>query len=163
MLAGAAFALIGCVAASIPAFAERRVALVIGNSAYRSTVQLPNPRNDATDVARMLKSAGFEVVEGVDLDKRGMDDAFHRFADVAAGADAALARSRQGRRTAAGAGRPAQARTRRPLRAGYARGTARRGAGEIAVGCSVITHDTRSGIQIATISDRHYSFPVRRA
>ncbi|MBR1162476.1 caspase family protein [Bradyrhizobium elkanii] len=75
MLAGAAFALIGCVAASIPAFAERRVALVIGNSAYRNTVQLPNPRNDATDVARMLKSAGFEVVEGVDLDKRGMDDA----------------------------------------------------------------------------------------
>ncbi|MGX1353523.1 hypothetical protein AB7M49_007144 [Bradyrhizobium elkanii] len=56
MLAGAAFALIGCVAASIPAFAERRVALVIGNSAYRNTVQLPNPRNDATDVARMSRS-----------------------------------------------------------------------------------------------------------
>ncbi|QPF87915.1 caspase family protein [Bradyrhizobium genosp. L] len=90
MLAGVAIALIGCTVASIPAFAERRVALVIGNSAYRNTVQLPNPRNDATDVARMLKSAGFEVVEGVDLDKRGMDDAFRRFADAAVGADAAL-------------------------------------------------------------------------
>ncbi|MBK5651845.1 MAG: caspase family protein [Rhizobium sp.] len=66
------------------------MALVIGNSAYRNTVQLPNPRNDATDVARMLKGAGFEVVEGVDLDKRGMDDAFRRFADAAVGADAAL-------------------------------------------------------------------------
>ena len=90
MLASVALVLIGCTAASIPAFADRRVALVIGNSAYRNTVQLPNPRNDATDVAKMLKSAGFEVVEGVDLDKRGMDDAFRRFADAAAGADAAL-------------------------------------------------------------------------
>lgn len=89
-LAGAAFVLIGCLAVSSPAFAKRRVALVIGNSAYRNTAQLPNPRNDATDVARMLKGAGFEVVEGVDLDKRGMDDAFRRFADAAVGADAAL-------------------------------------------------------------------------
>ena len=89
-VAAAAFVLFGCMVASGPAFAERRVALVIGNSAYRNTVQLPNPRNDATDVARMLKGAGFEVVEGVDLDKRGMDDAFRRFADAAVGADAAL-------------------------------------------------------------------------
>ena len=85
MLASVALALIGSAAASY-----RRVALVIGNSAYRNTVPLPNPRNDATDVAKMLKSAGFEVVAGVDLDKRGMDDAFRRFADAAAGADAAL-------------------------------------------------------------------------
>ena len=90
MLASVALALIGSAAASFPAVADRRVALVIGNSAYRNTVPLPNPRNDATDVAKMLKSAGFEVVEGVDLDKRGMDDAFRRFADAAAGADAAL-------------------------------------------------------------------------
>ena len=90
MLASVALVLIGCTAASFPAVADRRVALVIGNSAYRNTVQLPNPRNDATDVAKMLKIAGFEVVEGADLDKRGMDDAFRRFADAAAGADAAL-------------------------------------------------------------------------
>ncbi|WP_051404229.1 MULTISPECIES: caspase family protein [unclassified Bradyrhizobium] len=89
-VAAAAFVLFGCMVASGSAFADRRVALVIGNSAYRNTVQLPNPRNDATDVARMLKGAGFEVVEGVDLDKRGMDDAFRRFADAAVGADAAL-------------------------------------------------------------------------
>lgn len=90
MLTSAALVLIACVASAMPALAERRVALVIGNSAYRNTVQLPNPRNDATDVARMLRSAGFEVVEGVDLDKRGMDDAFRRFADAAVGANAAL-------------------------------------------------------------------------
>ncbi|WP_038386791.1 hypothetical protein [Bradyrhizobium elkanii] len=51
MLAGAAFVLIGCTFVSIPALAERRVALVIGNSAYRNTVQLPNPRDDTADGA----------------------------------------------------------------------------------------------------------------
>ncbi len=75
---------------SSSALADRRVALVIGNSGYRNTVKLPNPRNDATDVAKALKGVGFEVIEGYDLDKRGMDDIFRRFAHEAAGADAAL-------------------------------------------------------------------------
>ncbi|WP_413991811.1 caspase family protein [Labrys okinawensis] len=72
------------------ALADKRVALVIGNSAYQNTVKLPNPRNDASDVANALKGVGFEVIEGYDLDRRGMDDAFRRFAHEAAGADAAL-------------------------------------------------------------------------
>ncbi|MDQ0468720.1 caspase family protein [Labrys wisconsinensis] len=83
-------ALLVLLAAPSAALAERRVALVIGNSAYRNTVPLPNPRNDAADVARALKTVGFAVIEGYDLDKRGMDDAFRRFAHEAAGADAAL-------------------------------------------------------------------------
>ncbi|MDT3380418.1 caspase family protein [Labrys neptuniae] len=90
MLAGLAFVLVGCTALSAPAWADKRIALVIGNSAYRNTVPLPNPRNDATDVAKALKAVGFTVVEGYDLDKRGMDDAFRRFANEAEGADAAL-------------------------------------------------------------------------
>src|SRR5258706_3326381 len=45
------------------AFAEKRVALVIGNSAYQKVAKLPNPANDATAVVGMLKSAGFDLVE----------------------------------------------------------------------------------------------------
>jgi uncharacterized caspase-like protein len=46
-----------------PCFAERRVALIIGNSAYQNVAQLPNPANDAAAVAAMFKKAGFDVVE----------------------------------------------------------------------------------------------------
>jgi hypothetical protein len=70
--------------------AEKRVALVIGNSAYRHTERLANPRNDATDVAAALRSAGFEVTEGLDLDKEGMDRELARFARSAADASAAV-------------------------------------------------------------------------
>jgi uncharacterized caspase-like protein len=45
------------------AFAEKRVALVIGNSAYQKVAKLPNPANDAAAVATMLKAAGFDSVE----------------------------------------------------------------------------------------------------
>src|SRR3979411_82724 len=46
-----------------PAFAEKRVALVIGNSSYRNVAKLSNPANDAAAVAAMFKSAGFDTVE----------------------------------------------------------------------------------------------------
>src|SRR5258708_556659 len=46
-----------------PAFAEKRVALVIGNSAYQDVAQLPNPIKDAAAIADMFKRAGFDVVE----------------------------------------------------------------------------------------------------
>jgi uncharacterized caspase-like protein len=45
------------------AFAEKRVALVIGNSAYQKVATLTNPANDATAVVAMFKSAGFDLVE----------------------------------------------------------------------------------------------------
>jgi uncharacterized caspase-like protein len=69
---------------------ERRVALVIGNGAYESTAALANPRNDATDIAVSLKRLGFEVVDGQDLSKRGMEQALGRFSRIAQGADAAV-------------------------------------------------------------------------
>jgi uncharacterized caspase-like protein len=74
-----------------PAFAaDKRVALVIGNAAYSHTAPLANPRNDAEDVAATLRGAGFQVLEGIDLDKAGMDDMLARFARQAEDADAAL-------------------------------------------------------------------------
>ena len=57
-LAAAAFLLV-----SEPAFAEKRVALVLGNSAYRNVAPLANPVNDSARIAATLKEAGFDVVE----------------------------------------------------------------------------------------------------
>src|SRR5271168_4557742 len=42
--------------------AERRVAFVIGNSAYKNATSLPNTINDANAVAALFRSVGFEVV-----------------------------------------------------------------------------------------------------
>lgn len=78
---------------AMPALAqtqERRVALVIGNSAYKNAPALPNTPNDARDTAEALRKVGFEVVDGVDLDKRGMDAALSRFARLAQDADAVM-------------------------------------------------------------------------
>ena len=52
-------------AGTAPALAKR-VALVLGNGAYEHTVQLPNPANDAEQMAAKLKALGFEVVAGQD-------------------------------------------------------------------------------------------------
>jgi uncharacterized caspase-like protein len=52
---------------SAPAFAENRIALVIGQSAYRAVTPLPNPVNDARAMAQMLTDAGFEVQSASDL------------------------------------------------------------------------------------------------
>jgi uncharacterized caspase-like protein len=48
---------------SQPALAEKRVALVIGNSTYKSVNPLRNPANDAAAIAAMFKKAGFDVVD----------------------------------------------------------------------------------------------------
>jgi len=73
-----------------PASAETRVALVIGNGAYVSTAQLPNPSHDAEDVASSLKRSGFEVIQGVDLRQADMQDLTIRFARAASRADVAV-------------------------------------------------------------------------
>jgi Flp pilus assembly protein TadD len=72
------------------AHAEKRVALVIGNSAYRPQGELVNPRNDATDVAAALKMHGFQVIEGLDLEKVALDRKIRDFAAALAGADVGL-------------------------------------------------------------------------
>lgn len=57
----------------------RRVALVIGNANYRHAGALANPANDAGDIAEVLRKLGFDVVDGLDLDKRGMEDKIREF------------------------------------------------------------------------------------
>lgn len=46
--------------------AQKRLALVIGNSRYRSVSELANPVNDATDMSASLQNLGFEVIRGTD-------------------------------------------------------------------------------------------------
>ena len=52
-----------CLFTDGPAWADKRVALVIGNSAYQNVGRLTNPANDASAVAEMFRAARFEVVE----------------------------------------------------------------------------------------------------
>lgn len=72
------------------AHADNRVALVIGNSQYRNAPRLPNPVNDANDVAAALIRSGFETIIATDLDKVGMDNAAIQFARAARSADVAI-------------------------------------------------------------------------
>ena len=73
------------------AWAERKVALVVGNTQYKNaSLVLFNPKNDAEDVAAALRSLDFEVVLTVDASKRDFDVAMTQFARLATGADAAL-------------------------------------------------------------------------
>ena len=72
------------------ALAEKRVALVIGNSAYQHVATLPNPGNDAHDMAAKLEGLGFEVVTGADLDLSGVRRAVRDFVGRLDGADLAL-------------------------------------------------------------------------
>jgi len=76
--------------ASPSAHAERRVALVIGNSAYVNANVLRNPRNDAADIAETLKKLGFEVDVGLDLDQRGFAQTIEKFGRDLDGADVGL-------------------------------------------------------------------------
>jgi len=74
-----------------PAFAEKRVALVLGNSAYQNVAKLPNPVNDGAVIAATLKDAGFDVVDSRhDLPAAETRRALRDFADRARDADIAL-------------------------------------------------------------------------
>lgn len=62
----------GILLGSHAAFAESRVALVIGQSNYRAVVPLPNPANDARAMSQLLGNAGFEVMDAADLSQNEM-------------------------------------------------------------------------------------------
>lgn len=72
--------------------AGRRVALVIGNGTYRAEglKPLPNPPNDADDIATALRGFGFEVLAYKNLGRKAMKDAIAEFGRRATNADAAL-------------------------------------------------------------------------
>lgn len=75
----------------IDAFAEKRVALVIGNSAYQKVAPLSNPANDAAVVTAMLKQAGFDSVDSkMDLKGPEMRRALREFGNKTRDADVAV-------------------------------------------------------------------------
>src|ERR1700752_4587770 len=69
---------------------ERRVALVIGNSAYQYAPHPPNPTNDAEAMATTLPRLGFEVSKGIDLDRAETELLIREFAKKLPGSDVAL-------------------------------------------------------------------------
>ena len=74
-----------------PSHADKRVALVIGNSAYRNAPSLTNPTNDAAAIAELFKTAHFDNVRlQLDLGIADLRRAISDFADVAADADIAV-------------------------------------------------------------------------
>jgi Caspase domain/Domain of unknown function (DUF4189) len=76
-----------------PANAEKRIALVVGNSAYQNITRLDNPRNDAMLMAETLGALGFALIGGnaqLDLDKSALDIAVQNFGRQIQGADVAL-------------------------------------------------------------------------
>lgn len=77
-------------AAEKDAMASKRVALVIGNSAYENAAELANTTNDASDIAVALRDLGFEVVLGLDLKNRAMRDKVREFGQILRGADVAM-------------------------------------------------------------------------
>lgn len=70
--------------------ADKRVAFVVGNGAYKNVAQLPNPPIDAKAMAGVLRNVGFEVVEGTNLTRDKMTERLLEFGKKAQGADIAL-------------------------------------------------------------------------
>ncbi|PWT85862.1 MAG: hypothetical protein C5B56_13360 [Proteobacteria bacterium] len=77
-------------APTAPTTKETRIALVIGNGRYENMAKLPNPPNDAADLAAVLKSLGFAVTLGLDLKRGQMEDTLIAFTKAARNADTAL-------------------------------------------------------------------------
>jgi hypothetical protein len=76
---------------SCVAHAEKRVALVIGNSAYRNVQKLPNPKKDAEAIADLFRGAGFDVVDGTtDLAADALRRALRDFSQQVRDADIAV-------------------------------------------------------------------------
>ena len=91
---GALFVILGAMFLALGAgnaLAERRIALVVGNSKYNdSNLALARSASDAEDIATALKALGYEVQVAVDATVRQMDAALRRFGDFASTADVAL-------------------------------------------------------------------------
>ena len=79
--------------AALPAAAENRVALVVGNAHYKFIPSLANPAGDARLMAKTLKDLGFTLIgDGaqLDLDKAALDEAIRTFGTKLRGADVGL-------------------------------------------------------------------------
>ena len=84
-------AVLGMVLAPASAWAEKRVALVVGNASYQTVPKLPNPSRDASSVAKMFRDAGFDTVETqLDVGNLEFKRAIRRFETTADQADIAV-------------------------------------------------------------------------
>src|SRR5216683_6433245 len=75
---------------SVHAHAQSRVALVIGNNAYKKVPNLANPAHDAQDVSESLKRLGFTVNTVTDADFDGFRRALRDFGRMAPNAAMAV-------------------------------------------------------------------------
>lgn len=86
---------------SIPMYAEKKVALLIGNSTYDQHVHadstynlkfadLPPAINDASTINDILQSLGFQTILVKDGDRNEMLDALHQFSDLSKNADVSV-------------------------------------------------------------------------
>jgi uncharacterized caspase-like protein len=84
-------AVFSLVFASNAALADKRVALVIGNSAYQNAPQLPNPARDAAAISEMLRKAKFDVVQTVNnASNADLRRTLREFSDKTQNADIAV-------------------------------------------------------------------------
>ena len=75
---------------TLEAHADRRVALVIGNSQYREIPALKNPDQDAEDVSKTFRQAGFDVFVAKDVTRLQFEEKFRNYLAAADGADLAV-------------------------------------------------------------------------
>lgn len=80
LLLASALLLLPQISITDAASAESRVALVVGQSAYRAVPALPNAENDARKMTELLGNAGFEVTAAPDLSQNDMRQAISAFA-----------------------------------------------------------------------------------
>ena len=81
---------VGMLVSANAAKADKRVAFVVGNGAYKNVTQLPNPPIDAKAMAGVLRNAGFDVVEGINLTRDKMTERLLEFGKKTQGADVAV-------------------------------------------------------------------------
>ena len=87
---GPIIAMLAAVLLGTPASAQTKVALVIGNSAYRSVPALSDPAHDAADVAASFERLGFSVRQVTDATYEDMRRALLEFGRKASDAEMAV-------------------------------------------------------------------------
>src|ERR1700692_4135218 len=86
----AALSIAGLLVSATVAKADKRVAFVVGNGAYKNVAALPNPAIDAKSMAQVLRNVVFDVVEGTNLTRDKMTERLLEFGKKAEGAGFAL-------------------------------------------------------------------------
>ncbi len=89
LLLNIVFSIILLIFFSSSAVADKRVALVIGNSDYKDS-PLNNPVNDAIDITAALEKTGFEVDYYTNINRKQMREAIRKFGDKLRQADTGL-------------------------------------------------------------------------